>query len=229
MNDWKIEIPFRDRSAPIHEVADCARETLEGEARAIAREIAFAALSRGNTRVGDLLDELDAAGPDGRRQILDQARERVGLESTVALDRSRELAQLTRWPPPPPPKPETIARVVCAYEGCTAIPETLGVPQTVNVKRWWCTDHRHLAPVGDMDEPRMRVPIDARGFPLEPRHVRAHYAKVYAEEEARGRRLREERAAEGERLAALEAEHRAKHPPESPWRIPGYPSNWGRS
>jgi hypothetical protein len=96
---WQIRIPHRHRDEMIVSVVDTAGEALAGEEATVTRQLAFDALRRGTTRVGELLDELEAAGPEGRRALLDRARRGAGLPTTgevEALSRAeaRERATL---------------------------------------------------------------------------------------------------------------------------------------
>lgn len=75
----ELRIPYQSADDPTASVVDAARKVLSGEELAVTEQIAYDALERGTTKIGDLLDELESAGADGRRRILDKARTGVGL------------------------------------------------------------------------------------------------------------------------------------------------------
>jgi HNH endonuclease len=80
---WQIRIPFRDRDEPLD--ADALTDlpaALEGEDRDVTRELMVQARLEGARTVGDVLDRVEAVGPRGRRQLLDEARTALGLPTT---------------------------------------------------------------------------------------------------------------------------------------------------
>jgi hypothetical protein len=52
--------------------------------------------------VGDLLDRIEGASPEQRRQIADEAREAAGLTSFTEIEANQKQAEELRWPPTPP-------------------------------------------------------------------------------------------------------------------------------
>ena len=208
---WEIRVPHRSRTDSIASVADCASETMEGEERAVAQRLVFDALARGVTEVGELLDELEAAGPAGRRQLLDQARVNAGLRPTEREEQHREFERANAVIPsrsrPRDSRGRTAA--VCSAPGCRAMaadPEHPGVIALTTARRWTCEKHRDQGDFSDWTpEPAFRY---SRSGAL------IHVAEAEAEGErqraaAESRRARyEARAAErredAERLAAFE-------------------------
>jgi hypothetical protein len=88
--NWHLQIPYRDRSAPLTDVADAARALSTHEERSVVRQLVLGEIVDGSaTTVGQLLDKLEKAGPAGRRKVLDDARVKAGL------------------PAPPPSRPAT--------------------------------------------------------------------------------------------------------------------------
>jgi hypothetical protein len=88
MSDWQIEVVYRGRDDSIAEVFEAAGE-LEGEAAAVARQVALGAVSRGITNAGDLMDEIEAATPAIRRELLNEARQAAGLDTVEGEEWTR--------------------------------------------------------------------------------------------------------------------------------------------
>jgi hypothetical protein len=213
----RIRIPFRSRSQAIdaEAISDLPR-MLDGEERAIARQVLLNARESGVQSVGELLDRLEAADSSERREVLDQARAAVGLETIAAREEKRERLRALRWPPPPPRGPmrdsEGKALQVCAAKNCETMPVSpRGLPKPVAARRWWCEQHRDQAEPGDLDPiPGInQVRVDALGFPRMSPEAEQHYEREYRRVEEEGARRRAERAAERERLARIEQEYRA--------------------
>ena len=99
MSDWEIHVPYRSRGDSLVEVASMARH-LEGEDRQVARQLAMdAVIDDGLSTAGELLDHLEASGPEQRRVLLHRARAGAGLEPIDAVEaRERSAA------PPPYPR-----------------------------------------------------------------------------------------------------------------------------
>jgi hypothetical protein len=174
---WSIRIPHRDRGGPIGEVVECARETLDGDDRRVTEQIVWGALNRGKLRVGDLLDELEHAGPAGRREVLDRAREAIGLERSKDID-ARDARNSGRRGGPMP--------AACAVCGRVGVAPGGGM-LTSFAKRWHCREHEDQAGPGDM-APRDAGTIDAN-FQWHPptAEVERQRAKEEAAKEARAR------------------------------------------
>lgn len=96
---WQLRIPYRDRSEPIAAVGDLARN-LTGEDRAVARQLALDAAMNGMRTVGDLLDGMERASATERRQMLDRARERVGLPDTKTAEARERFEAINQSLPP---------------------------------------------------------------------------------------------------------------------------------
>jgi hypothetical protein len=88
------------------------------------------------TTAGELLDALQAMAPAARRQLLDQARDAVGLESIEDLERARAPAGIRRV---------NVANGLqqCHHDGCSTIPtDEYGAWCRVNCRAWYCPEHR---------------------------------------------------------------------------------------
>jgi hypothetical protein len=93
---WSIRLPFRSETDPVSSVADAAR-ALPREEREVVREVALhLATERGCRTVGDALSTLDRMAPGGRRELLDRARARAGLEPTAEVDAHERYAATQR-------------------------------------------------------------------------------------------------------------------------------------
>lgn len=94
---WMLRIPFRDRRDSLIDVACAARELPDREDRATTRALVIGAqLEDGLETAGQLLDRLEAAGPDERRQLLDAAREAAGLKSASDIDDAERFEMLQK-------------------------------------------------------------------------------------------------------------------------------------
>ncbi len=198
MAEWGITIPHRSRDAFVTEVAIAADEVLSGEDRIVTRQLAHDAIERGVLRVGALLDELEAAGQAGRRQILDRARERAGLEGATAredrikFEAAQEVARRRHRPRPIPECP------VCGRRPTGAG----GMPVAVSpVRRWHCPDHVDQAEPGDMEAPS--VPIGPNFGYFDPDEVAADQRDDERRQRAQLQRL-DERRERGEERARVE-------------------------
>ena len=97
--------------------------------------------------------------------MLDRARRGCGLPTTTEADEQERVAALVR-----PGRGPTLQR--CAIPTCATVPTNgLGVPTTVDARRWHCPAHEHLAGDRDMaphgsglrySESGAIVPIDDR-------------------------------------------------------------------
>jgi hypothetical protein len=147
--------------------------------------------------------------PAERRALLDAARAEVGLRPTGAVD--------TRW---------EIRRVnvqhslqACHAPECSDVPLTqTGSWRAVNVRRWFCPQHEHLAEPGDMDDLGSGVKLSESGVlvPSGPDD------SGQAAEESRRRRQQDRQADRAADLAeheAHEAGKRAQLRAESPEHI----------
>jgi hypothetical protein len=223
----EIRIPYRDRSDPLPAVADAAR-ALEGDDRAVARQIVLRGMTSGVATVGDLLDELDAMSPAERRALLDQARVGAGLPSTAEV--SAAAARKVRAPliPDSPPRDAAGCAIqICPAEGCGRYPlsPVSGATIPVKARRWWCPAHQHLASPHDMEP--WTAPLVAFGpggalvFPAEQARE-AELAEREAErralelEQRRAQRIKEWSAMQSERAAQADQFRRATLPGAPP-------------
>jgi hypothetical protein len=82
MTRWDIKLPIRDPSLPIYEMASDST-VLEPEDGQVVRALVVQATIDGCHTCGDLVDFLEAASPEERRQRLDNARQEAGLETAI--------------------------------------------------------------------------------------------------------------------------------------------------
>lgn len=94
MSEWRIQIPFRDRSDPLIDVVDASRELSTDEDRAVVRQLVLGEITGGSAAtVGELLDKLEKAAPAERRQLLDAARVKAGLPDTGTVEARKRVRQ----------------------------------------------------------------------------------------------------------------------------------------
>jgi hypothetical protein len=90
MSEWSLQIPYRSRDDSLADVADAARELPQGESRDVARQVALGALVDGTAAsAGELLDQIERATPEQRRELLDAARTKAGLPTTGSVEAHR--------------------------------------------------------------------------------------------------------------------------------------------
>jgi hypothetical protein len=193
---WRIRVLYRDRDDSLIDVIDAARHFTDPDERATIREIGMRAHLSGMHTAGELIDALAEMSGDGRRQILDDARERAGLESIADAEaRDRRNSGPTAGPP----------IVQCAT--CGVFPtDAMGAIVPVYAKKWFCPEHEDEAEPGDM-RPKDAGWIDAK-FRWHPPEAEVQRQRAKDERE----RMAREQAAEG-RLAQGEeraAERRAR-------------------
>jgi predicted phage gp36 major capsid-like protein len=159
---WRLHVPHRAREDSLVDVA-AAAVALEGEGRAVARVLAIQAHMDGLKTAGDLLDAIAAETPEQRRARLDRAREAAGLPASGRVDEARRLA-LVQAAGRRAAAAESPWQV-CAEPSCTAVPVNPvgGAPVPVDVRRWWCEVHRHLAAEGGMQPRPSRVRLAPSG------------------------------------------------------------------
>ena len=102
MTEFEVRIPYRDRDDLTVEVVDAARRRWTAANSRWSEELALGALRRGVTSAGQLLDEIESADPAEQRQIVDKAREDVGLRSLSEIEERQRIAAVIRDDPPPP-------------------------------------------------------------------------------------------------------------------------------
>jgi hypothetical protein len=97
----EIRVAYQDEGDQILDAIDAARKTLDGDELRVAEQIVWHALEqRGVTRVGDLLEELETASPAVRRQIVDRARQSLGMKTLGAEEADREFERANANLPP---------------------------------------------------------------------------------------------------------------------------------
>jgi hypothetical protein len=220
----QLRIPHRNLDQPLAEaLSDLPRHLPDAEDRAVARHLLRdAASSPGFETVGDLLDHVEQASPEQRREIADAAREACGLTTMSKIEEHRELARATSWPPTAPtaagPKRAADGKAVfpCAASGCERFSSgSLGEPQRINVRRWWCSEHRHLAQPGDDEPVKDTIRIGRGGGLRMTAEAQEHYASEYERVRRAGRKRTEERSAAAAAIEKIEERYRreAKLPP----------------
>jgi hypothetical protein len=102
VTDWTISVPHRDRSDSLATVAGLARH-LPAADRAVARQVAVdARVEHGLRTAGELIDHVGRLEPRQRRELLDTARERLGMPSTLEADIAAGAFLRTLAPDPRP-------------------------------------------------------------------------------------------------------------------------------
>jgi hypothetical protein len=165
---WTIDLPHRgDPTEPLLTVVDAARVALQGDDRAIARQIALELMSRGFTTVGAALEVLEAASPAERRVLLDDARQAAGLPSSAQADRARARAREVPMTGAPARDPAGYALQPCAICGTMPVRSDTGGPMATRARRWHCPAHEHLATSDDRADwtPRIVVRAERVGRP----------------------------------------------------------------
>jgi hypothetical protein len=207
-----LRVPaVRDRERPfdIFEFDGMCRETLDGDERRIVRQVGLdLALEYGSRieTVGDMLDLIASAGPQGRRQLVDNAR--VALGQPTIEDEQLKARQSAINNALPMTDGQGGRITGCSAPNCNRMPthpSGSGALRPVADRRWWCDDHKHLAGPDDHlpPEPTYILGPGFR-FRLNPRSEEAK--RVRAEEEERRAEFEAKqraREAEGERLAKL--------------------------
>jgi hypothetical protein len=141
---WTLKVLHRFPTDMLADVGAYAHE-LPLDEREVTRQLAVNARLDGFLSAGEFVDHLAGLDASGRRDLLDRARADIGLEPTGVVD-AREAASKGikgDW------------RVQCCHApGCNVFPTTdSGSMRLVEVRRWHCSEHLHLAEPGDMDAP----------------------------------------------------------------------------
>jgi len=203
---WSIDLPIRDRDEPldVDAISDLPQALTPGPRREMARDALLHARFSGLTTVGEAHDEIAKLDAAGRRRALDALRWRAGLDSIEDIEVRERLevantgARLTASSESP--------WQVCPADGCGEIPiNELGAPIPVDVKRWWCPTHLHLASEGDMAPRPSRLRIMPGGAIVEVDEApEAREAAAAASRSAQFEAQQADRRLEAEQRAAAQ-------------------------
>jgi hypothetical protein len=170
MSEFELRLPYRSRDDRFNlgEVGDLTREAIsDPQERQVVRGVMFEiATEPGIETYGDALDRLEAAGVEGRRELVDAARRREGLPSLAQEEghRAFEAANSQLMP-----GRDSEGRILqrCAATNCGVFPiGPEGFPVPTSDRRWWCDSHKHLAAEGDDHPPSPRYVLDPATFSL---------------------------------------------------------------
>lgn len=132
----------------------------DADERAIVGEMILEAIDAGIETAGELVDSIERRPPEERRVLLDRWRERAGAPERHLARCAREKWRIdARFeaddiPGPPPWRPLK----ACHAPNCGAWPTgPAGNLIEVEVERWFCPQHRHLAQEGDIGEARAAI------------------------------------------------------------------------
>jgi hypothetical protein len=216
MTEFHIPVPYRDRRDPLDLEAVDVADALEGDERRMAHHLLWeASLDPHLETVGDLINKIERASPEERRQIADEARAAAGLPSVAEAKSRRELALAQRDDPPtpqqgPPRDYQGMAVQECAHADCTrlSVNEVTHVVGPVAARRWHCPEHEGEAAEGDMD-PWTPPPVTygPAGGLISEQQVKdeaAYYERLVRESREKALRRQERNRAERERLEHLQ-------------------------
>jgi hypothetical protein len=221
----EIQIPFRDRSdrLDLGEISDDVREAIADpeQARLTRRLMWDLATEPGISTTGDLLDRLEAAGPEGRRAMVDRAREAEGVRS--AATEHRVDAEPVHEPQR---DPQGRIPAVCTDPSCrnVELDPISGQIAMTHARRWWCEVHRagHEADLEPWTGARLAYGPSGAIIDLHAREIDAERDAAETESRKREREARQaEREDEADRLAVFEAEWRKQRLRELPPGVPG--------
>jgi hypothetical protein len=199
-----FRIVFPDPIKPEHTVADIhaairkSPELNDGE-RQLAEAVLSQALGRGTTRAADLFEELKG---NGRRRIVDAARESIGMPTVDAEEADLEFKRVNRMHVGTGRDADGLAFMGCAAENCHAYPlNEMGVPSRVPDRVWWCARHKDQAGPDDHLPPEPDYFIDPATMAL--RAAPALQARLLKEDEERVRKAAEREQRRREEAKAL--------------------------
>ena len=157
----KLPVRSRDELLSVKAALELAGFVDDPEDEAIVRETLLFFYEIGlragkSISVGQIEQLFEGFNADERRAMFDVAGLRAGLPSRKQVTDNvrfqaaqREALAITT---------ATSPLQICAEPTCKAIPvDTIGLPIPVDVRRWWCDKHRHLAGEDDM-KPRAIPP-----------------------------------------------------------------------
>ncbi len=208
-----LRFPVADRNRPfdLAELSDMCRETLEGDERRVVRQIGLGlVVERGEVETfGDALDLIAAAGPAGRRAMVDEARVAVGLPTIEDERFAVRQAAINRAPSPGWGTDSQGRRIAaCAAAGCDVwATNSNGSLRPVADRRWWCPVHRDQAGADDHLPEAPRYVLNANSS---PKPVGEELERLHAEDRERREEFEQQEEAkrrEGERLSKLRQEH----------------------
>src|SRR5690242_2007169 len=137
----ELNIPHRNRDDSLADVGGLAGRLGDPQEAEVVRELVAQAHQAGARTAGDLLDILDRANPAQRRELVDNAREITGQPTATVMDERAAFAaaNASRVPQPRGDVPS-----ICAVCSAVAV-DAQGLPRSVNVRRWYCEEHRDQA------------------------------------------------------------------------------------
>jgi hypothetical protein len=158
---WQISIPHQHRDESLIDTASHCRKLGQDDAR-VMRQIVLTALMDGVAKTaGELLDHLEGLAPGERRALLDQARVAAGLPDTEEVDFRRSIRHHIEKVHTDP------SLQSCHGPDGSAVPTTpTGSWRAVNVRRWYCDEHRHLAAPNDMADLGSGIRLSPSGVPI---------------------------------------------------------------
>jgi hypothetical protein len=185
-------------------VVDAAQKVLEGDELRVVEQIVSDALLRGTSKVGDLLSELEKAGPEGRRRIVNQARTGCGLDTLEDEAAHRAFVMANRNLRPGRDAQGKIVQG-CHAAGCNAWPQDeQGLPVAVADRVWWCARHKDQAGPDDHLPPDDLHPrLDLATMTLRP--SRAEEERLIEEDRKREQKVRERQERQRQEAEAIEA------------------------
>ncbi len=208
---WEIAVPYRGEDDWTLDVIPAAREVLEGDDLKVVEQVAYDAMVRGKTKIGDLLNELEAAGPDGRRRIVDKARVACGLDTLEDAAAHQRFLQANAALRGTGRDAGGKSIQGCHAPDCQAMPvDELGAPVPSAASRWFCSRHEDQAQPGDLDPPEPKYVIDFATMSVKA--VGREQERLLEEDRERERQAaarEQRRREESERLGKLEEEYRA--------------------
>ncbi len=209
---WEIAVPFQDERDRLHlgEIHDLVHEAIsDPKEQKVTYELLFdLATTSGIDTYGDLLDRLEKVGEDGRRQLVDQARSSLGMES-LADEQAHRVFEAANRSLRLRPARDAEGKIFqsCHAPDCNAMPrDEQGCPVPAADRRWFCDQHKDQAEPGDDLPPDDCQPrfdwATMRLLPSKAEEERLRRQEERRQEEQRKRReLKREQA---ERMRALE-------------------------
>ena len=205
---WELKLPVRDEDEVVSTRTIELADHLADDDAAICRELLWLAREVAHPQactVGMVAQVLESFDNRMRRATLNVCRHRAGLPMTKAIEdqaafEAAQKAGAARLA-------ETSPWQVCAEPTCKAVPvDSTGLQVPVDVRRWWCSNHIHLASEDDMSPrpPALRMSASGTGL-VDVAEEEAEQAREQARAESR-RRQREAQQAE----RAVEAAERAE-------------------